>query len=192
MAIQALPLAADLHVGPIHSPASTHGHLRRRNKRRQYRQHLHRSAMQRGVIDEERPRSAIISSMCRKLSGQCNRCTTRRSASIVFVRSTCIVRKHRSAVSRQSRQLSCSSTRRRVILPGSEPTLLPDALPAIKVSFGDALRNEEALSMREAESPAFALLTRGTSLQPEKPLTPMETARPCRKPPPQPRWLSST
>jgi hypothetical protein len=67
--VQVLPLAADLHLGIVHSPASTYWALAPTKHRHQYRQHLDRSAMQRGVIDEDSPRSATISSMFRKLSG---------------------------------------------------------------------------------------------------------------------------
>jgi len=51
--VQVLPLAAGLHVGLAHSPASTHRALAPKKLCHQYRQHLDRPAMQRGVIDED-------------------------------------------------------------------------------------------------------------------------------------------
>jgi hypothetical protein len=52
-AVQVLPLAADLHVGLVHPPASTHRTLAPAERSSQHRQHFHRPAMQRGVIDED-------------------------------------------------------------------------------------------------------------------------------------------
>ncbi len=51
--VQVLPLAADLDIGFVHSPALTDRALAPTDHDRQHRQHLDRPAMQRGVIDED-------------------------------------------------------------------------------------------------------------------------------------------
>jgi hypothetical protein len=51
--VQVLPLASDLDVGLIHTPACAHRAFALSEHRGQYRQDIHRPAMERGAVDTD-------------------------------------------------------------------------------------------------------------------------------------------